>query len=38
VVDDTKVPHPSWHECDTANDTSADVGVACEVGERAPAR
>jgi hypothetical protein len=29
VVDDTTTPHPSWHECRTDNDTSADVGVSC---------
>ena len=30
VVDDTTTPHPSWHECRTNNDTSADVGVTCQ--------
>ncbi len=29
VVDDTSVPHPSWHECRTDNDTSARVGSSC---------
>jgi hypothetical protein len=28
-VDDTTVPHPSWHECNTANDTSTPVSARC---------
>jgi hypothetical protein len=29
VVDDTTVPHPSWHECNTTNDTSAPALASC---------
>jgi hypothetical protein len=29
VVDDTKIPHPSWHECNTANDTSPPTSAKC---------
>ena len=29
VVDDTTVPHPSWHECNTTNNTSAPAIVSC---------
>ncbi len=29
VADDTTTPHPSWHECRTDNNASADVGVGC---------
>jgi len=29
VVDDTTTPHPSWHECNTMNDTSAPVNALC---------
>ena len=29
VVDDTLVPHPSWQECRTDNNTSAPVSAAC---------
>jgi hypothetical protein len=28
-VDDTTMPHPSWHECNTTNDTSALVSARC---------
>ncbi len=31
VVDDTTVPHPSWNECRTDNDTSAPATAACGV-------
>ena len=29
IVDDTTTPHPSWHECNTANDTSASSNASC---------
>ncbi|HEY6463745.1 MAG TPA: VCBS repeat-containing protein, partial [Polyangiaceae bacterium] len=29
VVDDTKTPHPGWHECRTDNDTSAGIDAVC---------
>ncbi len=29
VVDDTKTPHPAWHECRADNDTSAPISLDC---------
>jgi len=34
VVDDTTVPHPAWHECNTSNDTSPPVSGACSGGPK----
>ncbi len=33
IVDDTMVPHPSWHECRTDNNTSASVIAGCGVSK-----
>ena len=29
VVDDTKTPHPTWHECRTDNGTSTPIAAIC---------
>jgi hypothetical protein len=29
IVDDTTTPHPSWHECNTTNNSSGPVSTGC---------